>query len=224
MASANDPPKGRPQFEYYRGYPARFRKDRRRAIVCGLIWPGSLFLLALAGLACAAYVVGTSSSAAAIWRLIGLGLLTSFFGVGLVVVLRIKARTMIVPYFKTALGDICTFAQGYVVARSCQALDELALQNGLTPLSAYGFNDDWDGEVLTWHPPAQGLATFAGLLNLLAGRPDFFPRQDKLVQELSNIRDALHKAADRDVPFCLLLYSAGGTNSIEWERRQGTCF
>jgi hypothetical protein len=51
-------------------------------------------------------------------------------------------ETKIVPYFRQRLGDIDTFTRGHAIARSCQVLDDLAIQSGITPISAFGFNDD----------------------------------------------------------------------------------
>lgn len=213
-----------PRFEYFRGYPARFAGERRTAIRWTLSFIGPLFLLALFGSICAAYAVSVFRGGKGSLLLCGLLGLAAYFGLILVLGLRVAAQTTIVPYFQKPLGDIHTFAQGHAVARSCQALDGLAAGLGLTPLSAFGFNDDLAGETVNWHPPAQGLATISGLLAALRDHPETIPRQDRLIKELTAIEHALQKAVACDVPFCLLLRTADVTSSLEWERRQGTCF
>ncbi|MBI3866267.1 MAG: hypothetical protein HY290_30680 [Planctomycetia bacterium] len=213
-----------PRFEYFRGYPGRFRRERRKNIGCSLSWNGPFFVAALVGSICTIYAaVEFHGWKEAVQLTVFLGL-TAFFGFGLWITLRVASQTTIVPYFQKALGDIDTFAQGHAVARSCQALDALADQLGLTPLSAFGFNDDLAGETVVWHPPAQGLATVAGLVASLKTTESLSPDRDLLIKELSNIEHALQKATDANVPFCLLLRTADVTSAIEWERRQGTCF
>lgn len=213
-----------PQYEYFRGYPRRFERARRSYIRWAVAVVGPLFLLALLGTACAAFALSELRSGIEIARLVALALLTAYFGMILWLSLHIARETSIVPYFKTELGGIHTFAQGHAVAQSCQALDAMALENGLSPLSAFGFNDDLAGEPLVWHPAANGLVTISGLLSVLRDRPQSLKRQEQLVRELTAIRDALQKASDREVPFCLLLRCGDVTSSVEWERRQGTCF
>ena len=89
---------------------------------------------------------------------------------------------------------------------------------------AFGFNDDLAGETLTWHSSADGLATFAGLREALEKRPDQFPNQRSLLQDLSAVEEALQMAANSQIGFCLLLRVGASTSAQEWELRQGTCF
>jgi len=156
-------------------------------------------------------------------RLVALSGFSCWFALGILSAFSV-AGTTIVPYFQRQLGDIHTFARGHEVAKCCQKLDELALRLGLTPLSAFGFNDDFAGEELAWHAPELGLSTVSGLLLALSQGSHISEKREQLVTELTAIEDALRKASDRSVPFCLLVRAGGGTNSMEWEQRKGTCF
>jgi hypothetical protein len=157
-------------------------------------------------------------------RLVGLAAFGVYFGYGLWDVFHTARHTCIVPYFQKGLGEIHTFARGQAIARSCQALDELAMQLSLCPLSSFGFNDDFAGEELTWHAPEEGLATITGLLTALRNGAHCSGNQAAMIEELAAIEHALRIACERGIPFCLLLYTAGCTNSMEWEQRKGSCF
>ena len=157
-------------------------------------------------------------------RLFGLAAFVIFFGCGLGSAFQTARHTGIVPYFQQRLGEIETFARGKAIAKNCQALDELAEQKVLRPLSAFGFNDDFSGEVLTWHAPEEGLATVSGLLSALRASPQMIRESAEIIEELTAVEHALRIACERGVPFCLLLYTAAGTNAMEWEQRKGSCF
>ncbi len=222
MASIRDSPTSR--FEYYRGYPARLRRDeissRRGAWGC----LGPFLLASLVGTGAAVYGLSEHPRWGELLRLAGLAGFTLYFSCLLWEAWYVARHTGIVPYFQERLGDIHTFARGQAIAKTCQALDELAVKLRLAPLSALGFNDDFAGEELTWHPPEQGLATVGGLLRALRANRHALLDQARVVEELESIEQALRKACDRNVPFCFLLYTAGGTNAMEWEQRKGSCF
>ena len=213
-----------PRFEYFRGYPARFAGERRSTIRGTLGCAGPFFLASWVGFACSVYAFTESAGRTGLWGLFGLLGFSIFFSLILVFAFRVASQTSIVPYFQNEVGDIHTFVRGHAVARSCQVLDDLALQLGLTPISAFGFNDDMARETVVWHPPEQGLATFSGLLAALQDRPNAVPRQDRLIKELTAIVDALQKATGQNIPFSLLLRVGDGTSAMEWEQRKGTCF
>ncbi len=205
-----------------------------------MIWPGLFFLGSLAGVGAATFTVSMSvlqalsnqhfSQSAVrelygeIWLLAPVSVLAAFSGWGLWTDLHVERQTTIAPYFQKKLGDIHTFAQGHAIARNCQLLDELALRAGLTPLSAFGFNDDLAGEQLTWHKAEQGLATVAGLLSALKESPDRRTDHEQLLKELAAVHHALQRAFDHGVEFCLLLRTTGFTSGQEWEVRKGSCF
>src|SRR5689334_4734723 len=122
--SMHDPPR----FEYFRGYPGRFRRDRRRVVRIALIWPGMIFLTSLAGVAASTFTISVCALQAlpethfpqyaagelfgAICLLLPLTILACWSGWGLWEILHVARATTIVPYFRRELGDIHTFAQG----------------------------------------------------------------------------------------------------------------
>ena len=73
----------------------------------------------------------------------------------------------IMPYFQRSLGEIDTFLNGKALVRSLKQLDAVAIEQGVQPLSAFGFNDDLRGETLVWYAPEDGLKTIETLLNEL---------------------------------------------------------
>lgn len=237
MASHDD---SAPRFEYFRGYPGRFRRDRRDSIRGALIWPGVFFLASLTGVAASTFTVSTYALQSlsdphfsqdvsrdllgGICFLVPLSLLAGFSGWGVWANLHPEKETTIVPYFQKQLGEIHTFAQGHAIAKNCQKLDELALRAEFTPLSAFGFNDDLAGEELTWHAAQQGLATITGLLLALRQSSQRCAQHEQLLNELTAVQHALQRASDQGVPFCLLLRTTGFTSGQEWEVRKGSCF
>jgi hypothetical protein len=212
------------QFDYYHGYPARLRRDERNQRLGGLGCLGPFLLTSLVGVGAAIYGMSENPGWGELLRLAGLAGFIIFFGYGFWDAWNTARHTGIVPYFQQRLGDIHTFASGHAVAKSCQALDEVAVSSGLEPLSAFGFNDDFAGEKLTWHSPHEGLAAVCGLLRALEQGPPPLAGRPQIISELKAIESALQKACDRDIPFCFLLYTAGATNSMEWEQRKGSCF
>lgn len=55
-----------------------------------------------------------------------------------------------IPYFQRSLGAVDTFLIGKALARSLKQLDAVAMEQGVQPISAFGFNDDLRGEALVW--------------------------------------------------------------------------
>jgi hypothetical protein len=209
------------RFEYYRGYPSRLRRDERRHRRGGLGCVGPFLLASLLGVATAVYGISEHPRWGELLRLI---VFTFYFGYMLWDAFHTARHSGIGPYFQQRLGDIHTFARGLAIARSCQELDELAVKLGLIPLSTFGYNDDFAGEELTWHAPELGLATVSGLLTALRANPQTIREPVQVIEELAAVERALQIASDRGIPFCLLLYTAGATNSMEWEQRKGSCF
>ncbi|MFN0053933.1 MAG: hypothetical protein ACKV0T_17275 [Planctomycetales bacterium] len=211
------------RFEYCDGFPGRFRRDRRETLRWSLGCLGPFLLASLIGGAASTFAYWSHAAPGDLFRTLALGAFVCYFAFLIWRAVAVASETAIVPYFQRPLGGIVTFSGGHRVARSCRRLDELAAQRGLTPLSAYGFNDDLQGEPLNWHPPEQGLATFDGLLAGIYEVADS-DVDKRLVEELTAMRDALEKAVVQRVPFCLLLRVGDSTNAQEWELRQGSCF
>lgn len=213
-------PEPNPGYRYFRGYPERYRRAYRRRIGCLL---GCLPFVAVPVFTWAFYFQSLQQT----FRLShAAGLLVSFLMfvyLALMLVLERHSVTL-VPYFESRLGDAATFGLGADVARNCELLDGLASRAGLAPLSAFGFNDDLDGEELRWHAAADGLVTVRGLLRLLEDHPGLVPRQDEVRNELLNIQDALAKAAAKGVRFCFHLRVWNATNAQEHAIRKGSYF
>jgi hypothetical protein len=126
----------------------------------------------------------------------------------------------IVPYFDRTVGVTGTFAQGAAVARNCRRLDELAAEQGIAPLSSFGFADDLRGEPVTWHEPRAGIEAISRLLSEIdAGGADTV-----LARELEAIRGALETTAGKGAKFALILRSGDGTNAREHALRAGSFF
>jgi len=221
MAVLQDPPSS---FTYYRGYPGRLRRDRRADLFVSLGCSGSLTLAAVVGIVLDVIFLKFFEFQ---WTLIAslVGLIGfACFTVRLFFEMRGKIEDAhVVPYFRQPLGGIDTFTRGYAVAKSCQELDEIAVVSGITPLSAFGFNDDLNREELVWHAPERGLETIRVLLSRLRASSPGRPDEEQLIEELNAMAEALNKAAELAVPFCLFLRVVTGTCAQEWEVRQGSC-
>jgi hypothetical protein len=133
-------------------------------------------------------------------------------------------RASVVPYFDRAVGEIETFAHGYALARHLGELDTDAFALGMTPLSAFGWNDDLNGETLVWHDADAGLKTVNALLARVQGEDLARADQLNVADDLKRMSHALARAATKGARFCLLLRYCDATNGQEWEVRKGTCF
>ncbi len=212
-------------FRYCEGYPERYLTARRSNIRWAIGCFGPFLCASIVGLFFAAYGFNAASRFAATLRLVELFLFACYFGHLLWDGVCVARRTCIVPYFQQTLEDIHTFAQGEAIAKHCQELDAMSLELGVSPLSTFGFNDDFYGEELVWHPADKGLATVTRLIQALrASDPLKLSDQDQVISELVAIENALRKASEQSVMFCLLLRTSGVTNAIEWEQRKGSCF
>ncbi len=130
----------------------------------------------------------------------------------------------VVPYFDKKVGEIDTFCHGQSLARHGTALDEAARSLGVTPLSAFGWNDDMDHEKVEWHEPSEGLKTVNALLLVVQRGELAWVDQEAIAADLKRVAHALTRAEERAIQFSLLLRHEGGTSGLEWEARQGTCF
>lgn len=111
---------------------------------------------------------------------------------------------------------------GRALAQNLEPLDTLAEELCVSPISAFGFADDFFGEQVTWHPPEQGLKTVSALLDSLAEQPDRVPDSQSVTKDLKKIADALENARKRNIRFSLVVRATNATNPMEWEQRQGT--
>jgi len=211
-ASSTDVTKSR--FSYWRGYPERFRdvlreEGKRAAIAVGL-------LVVLPGGGALAWFLGSAWLPLKI--LFGL-LLLAIAGFGAFLCTRtIRALVFvrIVPYFEKSLGDAQPFAAGVELARRAERLDRLATEAGATPLSNFGFNDDFVGQAVTWHEPALALATIRAVL------PKVAETELALRRDLELLSEALNRAAARRIRFALLLRTTHAVSDAEKEKRLGS--
>jgi hypothetical protein len=111
----------------------------------------------------------------------------------------------IVPYFESRVGfgKMHAFSSGIEMAKQCRVLDILASKIGVSPLSAFGFKDDRDGQKLIWHNPADGINTIVRLKEQLQNNPE----ASLLIQELDLLQNNLELARDKNIKFCLLIRS-----------------
>ena len=128
------------------------------------------------------------------------------------------------PYFESKVGGIDTFARGRGIARQLEKLDAIAIEAEVEPLSNFGFNDDMRGEILVWHDAAIGLTSVEAILKRARSEPGLIRDQARVVVDLERIGEALRKAMDNEIRFCLLFRTSNATNAREWERRRGTAF
>lgn len=211
-ASSKDVTKSR--LSYWRGYPERYRgllrEEGKRAAIAVAV------LVLLPGGGALAWFLG--SAWLPLKLLFGL-LLLGIAGFGAFLCGRTISALLfprIIPYFEKSLGESEPFAGGVALARQSQQLDELALSAGVTPLSSYGFNDDFAGQVVTWHEPALALASIRAILPKLA------PDELRLRRDLELLTEWLNRAAARRIRFALLLRTTHAVADAEKEKRQGS--
>jgi len=126
-----------------------------------------------------------------------------FFGwavVGWLLPFRPKPR--IVPYFASELGPLwgetmVAFARGRALYLEIAMLDALAGSLGVKPLSAFGFAYDHFGQEVHWHPATEGLATVEPLRRGV--------KAPRVAEDLDALASVLRVAAEKDIPFSLVL-------------------
>jgi len=117
--------------------------------------------------------------------------------------LRIKPR--IVPYFARKLGDYggansAAFKRGRALYLEIDVLEKFAAASNVTPLSAFGFADDYYEQQVQWHGADDGLRSVTALRRGLAAQTE-----SELAHDLAALEAALRIAAEQGVEFCLLL-------------------
>ena len=216
-------------FRYFKGYPDRCLRMRWADFGCATLLLTPFLAASIFGLFLTVYYFNDVPKLGAGVRLIGLATFTSVFGYWLwdaVYLPRYLRHFRIVPYFQERLGDIHTIYQGHNIAKDCRALDELSQQLGVTPLSAFGFNDDFHSEEFTWHPAEKGLAAMTVLIDSLqASDLPNLSDKDRVVKELVSIQNALRIASQRNVMFCFIINPPPfGPKADVWQTSKGSCF
>ena len=215
--------------EYHKGYPAKIREYQirdKRSVVLGFL----PFILASG--ATTLLVVYTFANLLDVLYLIFSGSLFLWL-IGTLVggVKEDESIGRVVPYFAERLGDSECYFGGYAVARHCEKLDRLADRIGTHRLSSFGFNDDFRGETLTWHPAGVGLRSVTDLLGHLGQLPvsgnsddDVDGNLTELAADLGRFESALRSAAERKVKFCLVLLAETGSSGWEHDNREGSFY
>lgn len=127
-----------------------------------------------------------------------------FFGWGLVMWLTYPffRKPRLVPYFAREVQPYsretaAAFWRGRALYREIATLDELAAKEGVPPLSAFGFADDYYEQEVQWYPASEGLRT-VGAIKPLVAAPD-------LTGDLGALESALKAAAELGVDFSIAL-------------------
>ncbi|MBX3435743.1 MAG: hypothetical protein KF847_20690 [Pirellulales bacterium] len=141
------------------GYPPRYHDTVRRS------WRFSLWLASLTLLVAGLAVVATLYlNLPAVFAAAALAVCLLFGLFGNVMSLIDVRSVRLTPYFQRTVGEIETFLSGKALARNLRFLDDRAVQQGVEPLSSFGFADDLLGETPVWRQPAEGLRTCRALL------------------------------------------------------------
>lgn len=196
-----------------------FARVLRRRLICGFLLEGAfLFLLGIfAATSTEAYFTeGT-------WGYIAAGAWAAFlyFLAALASGFRDRFRFCLLPYFERRLNTADTFLRGRSLLANSLALDQIAGQLEVRPLSDFASGDDmaWF-EKLVWHDPKEALKTVERLLNSEAAGSF----SDELVSDLTHLREAIKDASSRGVRFCLLLRQGSCVSGLELDRRKGSFF
>ena len=106
------------------------------------------------------------------------------------------------PLFRRRVGAE-TGSHGKALAERMPQLDHDAALLGVVRPSAFRLVQGPRGGAAVWHDPAAGLRTFLGLQAVvdLRGRPE----DEELREDLRRLVQALERALDEDVGFCLVL-------------------
>jgi hypothetical protein len=88
------------------------------------------------------------------------------------------------------------------MAQGFDALESRASQQGVAPLSAFGFGDDILGQVVVWHPADSGLKTVRALVASSHGAALVNP---KLLEDLQATEAALERAEAAAVRFAVVV-------------------
>lgn len=150
-----------------------------------------------------------------------------WFGLSLVLMLiwPFRIRPRIVPYFARQIEEhggetSAAFRRGRGLYREIAALDERAATLGVTPLSAFGFGDDFYGQPVHWHAASEGVRTAEALRQGLGAR--LLAARD-VARDLEVLSAVLGVAADHGIDFSLTLRIQNDSLQVvsSMERRHG---
>ncbi len=142
-------------------------------------------------------------------HLVLFGVFTVFFGwaFGLWLLGPFLFRPRIVPCFARELGPyggetMTAFRRGRALYRESAAVDRLAENLGVKPLSAFGFGDDYYEQEIRWHPASEGLTTIEALQRGLAS---LTVTSRGVAEDLQALASVVRTAAEQGVDFSLVL-------------------
>jgi hypothetical protein len=204
---------------YWRGYPARYRRQIPRVLLnagCA-----SLLLVFLPLVGAAAWF---ASGAGLLLKVLFGGLLGSIATWCALAYFRPRSilQVRVLPYFEKHVGKIHTFLAGRALACNWERIDDLARELGWNPLSDFGFADDLDGDSVIWHDAAQGYEAVQAIRQRV--ELDWVTRDLDLLRDLDTLAHALSRAAEQRIRFSLIVSVGDGTSPMEMTRRAGTFF
>lgn len=214
------------EFEYFQGYPGRYRRDLRESLGCHLVSCLPLLLLAGAGAAQFGYQAWLErdwNGSCSLWFLLAWAIL---FLVLFVNGLR-RGSVRILPYFDRRIegSSVSTFTRGDALAPHCRALDERCVRLGLEPISMFGFVDEFGDGAPTFFDAARGIAVFDGLRESLQSEPlAAGETHEAMLEDLHLFSGKLREAAAQGIKFCLLLRMGNATSGHEMDVRKGSFF
>jgi hypothetical protein len=137
----------------------------------------------------------------------------------------LRLRPRIVPCFSRQIEEYggrtsAAFPRGRGLYREIVTLEALADTLGVTPLSTFGFTDDYYGQEVRWHPASEGVKTAGALRESLDAR--LLADRD-VTRDLEALGSVLAIAAGQGVDFALTLRLQKDSLQVvsSWEQRQG---
>lgn len=208
------------RYRYFRGYPHGYRAAVLSQVGCTL---GCLPFTLLPLYAAVFYWNVLHGH----WRLgptVGLVLSGLMFLWFVCMLCSLGPKPRILPFFERYVGQTDTWLSGEALARNCRALDEAAAAHGLVPLSEFGYEEAPPGEESEWRDASRGVETARGLAQLVGRLPRLVDDPAHVQVELELLEDALAKASDRGIRFCLHLRCSDFVCPAEITARKGSYF
>jgi hypothetical protein len=127
----------------------------------------------------------------------------------------------IIPFFSGRIPEADTFLKGRGLACHSRRLDQVAERLNLTPLSSFGFRDEYLWRRPQWHSASDGIKTFQGLLDSVRNLPDQSEDQAEMLADLGRVLKTLETAEARNVKFCLIPRLGRMVSPVEISQKRG---
>jgi hypothetical protein len=128
----------------------------------------------------------------------------------------------ILPYFDASVPAVAdTFWSGFALARHCTALDEIATRLRVTPLSAFGFEDDFSASKARWYEAGDAVRTVEALIERVREQPGVLGEPEAVLADLERIGSRLREAQRTQSRFCFHLRIEEFVSPMEFDRRSG---